>query len=84
LLALDIDGKTAWHVAVKNCPREVFGEMWGWAKENVRTEELPILLLAADIGGGTVFRAAAERTGRKLFEKLGDWVKEALTPEEVK
>ena len=84
LLAQNIDGRTAWHLAAKGGNTKVWQNLWDWAIETLTLQEINNeLLLAKDDFEETVWHRAAKGGNTHLLEKIWGWAKETLNREEL-
>jgi len=71
MLATDIRGNTAWHVATQEGNIELLQKLWEWAKGPEML--LSKLMLAKDKDEKTAFHVAAEQSYTEVLQKLWDW-----------
>jgi len=84
LLAQNIIGRTAWHLAVKGGNKEVWRNLWKWAEETLTPQEINNkLLLAKDDLDTTVWHWAAKEGNTQLLDTIWGWAKENLAGEEL-
>jgi ankyrin repeat protein len=84
LLAKNIDGRTAWHLAAKGGNTKVWQNLWDWAVETFTLQEINNeLLLAKDDFEETVWHRATKGGNTQLLEKILGWAKDTLTREEL-
>ena len=85
LLAQNIDGRNAWHLAVKDGNKEVWQNLWKWAEETLTPQEINNkLLLAEDNLGVTVWHWAAKEGYTQLLDRIWGWAKENLAGEDLR